>query len=97
MARVTFALVGLFLQVEKGFTGRQVQRVHMDLAREKQEWPRFTLPPDRGSITALDVMKLPEGAERDRAIHEWCAAVWTAFAGDRDQIIILLNAHRIQF
>lgn len=94
---VTFALAGLFLHVEKGFTGRQVQRVHMQLARKKQNWPRFTLPPNRGAITALDVMRTPEGVERDRAIHEWCADVWTAFAGNRDQIVALLDEHQIPF
>lgn len=93
---VTFALVGLFLHVEKGFTGRQVQRVHMQLARKKQNWPRFTLPMDRGAITAFDVMKQPEGAERDRAIHEWCALTWKAFVANREQITVLLAEHGIQ-
>ena len=94
---VTFALVGLYLFFEKGFTGRQVQRVHMQLAREKHDWPRFTLPTDRGAITALDVMIAPEGAVRDHAIHEWCASVWKAFSGNRQTIINLLHQHRIAF
>lgn len=45
---ITFALVGLYLHVEKGLTGRQVQRAHMELARTKRTWPAFTLPTDRG-------------------------------------------------
>jgi hypothetical protein len=94
---VTFALVGLFLLLEKGFSGRQVQRVHMELARHKQNWPRFMLPTDRGAVTALDVMKAPEGAERDRAIHGWCAAVWGALSGNRQTIIDLLELRRIAF
>ena len=94
---VTFALVGLYLHVEKGFTGRAVQRVHMQLARQKQNWPSFILPADRGAITAVDVMKSPEGPERDRAIHEWCVAVWSAFAANRETIITLLNKHGIRF
>lgn len=94
---VTFALVGLFLHVEKEFTGRQVQRVHMQLARRKQSWPRLLLPADRGAITALDVMTVPEGAERDRAIHDWAVAVWSAFAINRHTIITLLEEHRIAF
>ena len=92
---VAFALVGLYLLVEKGFSGRQVQRVHMQLARRKREWPRFTLPADRGGMTALDVMKLAEGPERDRAIHDWCATVWAAFAGEREKIVSLLDEHGI--
>src|SRR5258708_288507 len=31
--KITFALVGLYLMAEKGYTGRQVQQAHMQLAR----------------------------------------------------------------
>lgn len=94
---ITFALIGLYLLVEKGFSGRQVQRVHTLLARRKRDWPRFTLPADRRDMTVLDVMKLAEGPERDRAIHHWCATVWAAFARERGQIMRLLDEHGIQF
>ena len=94
---VAFALVGLYLHLEKGFSGRQVQRVHMQLARRKREWPRFALPADRGGFTAIDVMKIAEGAGRDQAIDRWCATVWTAFEGHRERIISVLNEHGIQF
>jgi hypothetical protein len=88
---VTFALVGLYLHVEKQFSGRQVQRAHVKLARRKRPWPAFTLPRDRGSMTAIDVMTAPEGPERDRAIHAWCASVWEVFAGNRQAIADLLR------
>jgi len=94
---VAFALVGLYLHVEKGFSGRQVQRVHMEPARRKRDWPRFALPADRGNFTALDVMKIAEGIGRDRAIDSWCANVWTAFAAQRERVISLLNEHGIPF
>ncbi len=88
---VAFALVGLYLHVERGFTGRQVQQVHQQLARHRGNWPSFTLPRTRGQLTAIDVMKAPEGPKRDRAIHEWCTAVWDAFAGNLTVVISLLN------
>src|SRR5205085_6003826 len=53
---VTFALVGLYLQLEKHFSGREVQRVHMQLARRKRVWPAFVIPSRRGAMTAIDVM-----------------------------------------
>src|SRR5262249_18691090 len=65
--KLTFALVGLYLHVEKQFSGRQVQRAHMDLARQKQLWPRFALPSDRGSQTVADVLAIPAGPARDKA------------------------------
>src|SRR5687768_17759318 len=49
---LVFALIGLFLHVEKNFTGLQVQQVHMQLGREKHAWPNIQLPDQRGGITA---------------------------------------------
>src|SRR5262245_51287656 len=38
--KLTFTLVGLYLHVEKQFSGKHVQQVHMELARQKRGWPR---------------------------------------------------------
>lgn len=76
---LAFALIGLYLHVEKGFTGRQVQMVHMQLARHREKWPSPTPPEERGSIRVGDVLATPEGAERDAMIHCWCKAVWDAW------------------
>jgi hypothetical protein len=88
---ITFALIGLYLVVEKNFTGKQVQRVHMQLARSRKVWPSFSLPVDRGTMTVADVASVPPGAERDAAIHQWCAAVWQAWRGSRELIAGLLR------
>ena len=77
---LTFALVGLYLHIEKGFSGRLVQCAHMDLAKRKRSWPSFPLPSERGTITACEVMAAPPGPERDRAIDAWCASVWEAYS-----------------
>jgi hypothetical protein len=90
---LAFALIGLYLHVERGFTGRQVQRVHMDLARRKREWPEFALPKDRGTMTAGDVAATPSGPEREQAIHAWCAAVWKAYAGSHEAVAELLREY----
>jgi Family of unknown function (DUF5946) len=92
---LTFALVGLYLHVEKGWTGRQVQRAHIRLARRKGPWPPVVLPRDRGSITPLDVLASPEGRERDDAIRAWCESVWEAFADCRPAIVDYLRQHGI--
>ena len=36
-----FALVGLYLATEKGYTGKQVQKAHMKIARVRKDWPRL--------------------------------------------------------
>jgi hypothetical protein len=77
---VVFGLVGLYLYPEKQFSGKQVQKAHMDLANKKKEWPKLRLPVDRGSIAADDVLTASPGPERDRAIEDWCRSVWKACA-----------------
>jgi hypothetical protein len=92
---VVFGLVGLYLHVEKQFSGRQVQKTHMELGRRKREWPTVYLPQARGGITVADVLATPGGPERDIAIDDWCRSVWTAFGGNRQTIIALLGEYRL--
>jgi|ERR1700722_11570577 hypothetical protein len=92
---LTFALVGLYLHIEKQFSGKQVQRAHMDLARQKHVWPKFPLPEARGNVSAIQVMSAPNGAERDQLIHVWCISVWEAFRGSHQSVADLLMKHQI--
>jgi hypothetical protein len=92
---IVFALVGLYLRVERQFSGADVQQVHRRLAREKKPWPPIVLPRERGSLTAADVLEASPGLERDRAIDEWCRSVWTAYADARQTIVTLLRECRI--
>jgi hypothetical protein len=93
--RLVFSLAGLCLHVERQFTGRQVQRVHMRMGQHKREWPRVPLPSDRGNMTAADVVAVPPGADRDRAIDAWCETVWRAFSGSRQQVVDLLSEYGV--
>jgi len=92
---VVFGLVGLYLRVEKRFSGRQVQQAHMKLGRRKREWPGVSLPGNRGSMTVADVLSAPCGPERDRAIDNWCEAVWNACADNRDTIVALVQEYQL--
>lgn len=92
---LTFALVGLYLLIEKQFTGRHVQRVHMALARHQEVWPSFALPEDRGAMTAASVAAAPAGPERDRAIHAWAASVWRAYGDCHKEVERLLEQRGI--
>ena len=92
---LTFALVGLCLHLDYRFSGRQVQRAHMAMARRGKTWPAFVLPPDRGVVTAQYVMAAPAGPERNQAIDAWCASVWAAFASSHTAVETLLKQHGI--
>lgn len=76
---ITFALVGLYLCVEKHFSGRQVQEMHTIMARHKTVWPEFPLPVNRGEITIHDVLLTSPGEDRNIMIQKWCVSVWDAY------------------
>jgi hypothetical protein len=46
-------------------------------------------------MTAVEVIGAPEEPERDRAIHDWCRSVWTAFSANRDIAADLPERHGI--
>lgn len=93
--KLTFGLVGLYLKIEKQFTGRQVQLAHMRLGRKKHVWPKFAIPTDRGPMTPSDVIAAPPGPARDTAIDAWCLSVWTPWQANRYIIAELLDQHGI--
>jgi hypothetical protein len=92
---LTFALVGLYLRVEKQFSGKQVQRVHATLAQRKQPWPAFAPPRDRGAMTVADVLAAPAGPERDQAVDVWCRSVWETFRESHETVADLLRTRGI--
>jgi len=88
---VVFALVGLYLHLEKGYTGLQVQHVHMRLAPRRSQWPALPLPESRGAIEVSDVLAAAPGEARNAMIHTWCASVWRAWRPYQDVIRELLR------
>jgi hypothetical protein len=92
---VIFSLAGLYLHVEKGFTGKQVQDAHRVMGKVKRSWPHVTWPTERGAMTAADVLALPAGPARDQAIDEWCAQVWEAFRANRSMVAQLVAEYKI--
>ena len=83
---VVFGLIGLYLFVEKGFTGKQVQKMHMQLAKHRRQWPALTPPKSQAGITVADVLTAAPGQQRDQAIRDWCAAVWEIWQPHRAYI-----------
>ncbi len=88
---VAFALIGLYLYLERNLTGKQVQRAHMQLAKKRKQWPVFELPSERGAITVSEVMAAPAGAERDARIRDWCAAVWAEWRPSQERVRTLVK------
>lgn len=48
---IYYALIGLYLYVEKGYTGKQIQLEHIRLSNQKKEFLPFELPRNKGNFT----------------------------------------------
>jgi hypothetical protein len=88
---IVFGLIGLYLHLERNFTGRQVQQAHMRLVKRRKKWPPLTPPKDVGAITVSAVLAASPGRERDAMIRKWCESVWKAWRDSRPQIRALLK------
>lgn len=74
---IAFSLIGLYLALERGYTGRQVQLAHMELGQTKRNWGDFEIPSSRAALTVADALRAGPGSARDAALMQWAAAVWT--------------------
>ncbi|CAM1346965.1 DUF5946 family protein [Tenacibaculum insulae] len=74
---LVFSLVGLYLLIEKNYTGREIQRAHTLLSNHKDFLPEIKLPSERGNITIIDVLN--NKSNRDKLIKEWCFSVWEQY------------------
>ncbi len=83
---ITFALVGLYLYIEKDYSGRQVQVAHVQLSKYNKVFPPVKPPKQKGEITILEVLETPPGKERDFMIKKWCTSVWQAYKEYHDTI-----------
>ncbi len=88
---ITFALVGLYLYVEKNYSGKAVQKAHTELAKKRKRWPSFSLPEQRGEFTVSNVVNELPGEKRDEAIKKWCVSVWEAYEESHQEIVNLVK------
>ncbi len=85
------ALIGLFLFCERGHTGREVQRVHMDLGNKMKTWPLFEAPLEPARLTVMEPLSVPPGPERDERIKQWARAVWEMSRERHGEVEMLLG------
>jgi hypothetical protein len=83
---IYYALVGLYLYIEKDFTGKEVQNAHVKLSSTSKIFEPFDLPAYRGDFSIQDVLKHAPGKDRDLAIREWCVSVWGVYKNQRTLI-----------
>ncbi|HSD98157.1 MAG TPA: DUF5946 family protein [Patescibacteria group bacterium] len=93
--KINFGLIGLYLHIEKGCTGKEVQQAHMQLAKYKDKLPVIVLPKERGEITVFDVLDSPEGNVRDTKIEEWMQSVWEAYKDEQGKVKEFLKEYLV--
>ena len=87
---IVFGLMGLYLHLERNFTGRQVQRAHMQMARQRKLWTAPPRPDQQSAAIRIgDVVAADPGPERNAMIRLWCEAVWQDWQHARPEIVSL--------
>jgi len=76
---IIFALTGLCLALEKGYTGREVQAAHMRIARIRRDWSSLEPPEQPAKLTVLDVLQADTNEEKDAMIRLWSESVWESW------------------
>lgn len=85
--KLAFALIGLCLFVNYGYTGRQIQQAHMELAKTRKVWPLFKSPEKKSKITISDILKTTTYSSRDALIKDWAKEVWQTWQ-DQHKIVM---------
>jgi hypothetical protein len=92
---IIFALAGLYLYIEKSYSGKQVQMAHVQISNNNKAWPAIRQPKQRGEITIIKVLQTPPGSERDIMINKWCISVWQAYKDCHETIAAYVNSLHI--
>ncbi len=91
--KLAFALIGLYLFAEKGYTGKEVQNAHIWLANrpsQYKQWPAFQKAAGVAQVNVGNVLEAVEGKERDEMIKTWAKSVWQANSNNRQEVINFL-------
>jgi len=88
---VAFALNGLYLVFERGFTGIQAREAHGYLANTVDSWPRFDPPAAVGDITVFDVAMAGSADEHIAWVRRWGRSAWDAWRHVHAQVAELTD------
>lgn len=88
---IVYALAGLYLHLEKKYTGREVQLAHVTMSKGSKIFEKIILPDNRGIFTVKTVLETSPGNERDQMIHQWCLSVWDAYSSEHKKVISMTD------
>lgn len=88
-----FALIGLYMAFERGYTGRQVQLAHMALGNTRRDWPRFVSPQGQTVLTVADVVRGLSQENYRQRINAWGKAVWDWWKPEHERVAELIDRY----
>ncbi len=86
-----FGLIGLYLTLERGWTGLRVRAAHQALAARYRDWPLLGRPPEAASMTVQDLAFAGTPAEYVEVLHDWAGTVWASWRREHPRIAELVR------
>lgn len=90
---MAFALIGLYLTFERGYTGGQVRKAHMVLGRAHIRWPSFDSPRTKSTVTVLDVLRDVTEDNYKEPITRWAKSVWDMWKPEHERVSRLVGMY----
>ena len=89
--RLAFALIGLYLACQKGYTGKEVQKAHMQLGKVRRDWPGFGKPLRVNALTVVEVMNGINKKNCREQVMNWANTVWKDWSPAHETVKKLVN------
>ena len=79
---MAFALIGLHLAFDAGWSGNAVRAAHQYLAARHKEWPRFGQPSKPAALTVSHVAGSPTPEAHASRVRAWASSVWESWSAE---------------
>jgi hypothetical protein len=90
---ITFALIGLHLAFERGYTGREVQKAHVLLGKLHGQCPGFTSIRNSNEINVSNVLQNISKDNYMRLPANWGRSVWESWKPEHENIRKLVDRY----
>jgi hypothetical protein len=88
---VSYSLVGLYLALERGWSGTDIRALHQRMGHPDPSWPLFQRPLLTAGVTIADVAEAGArvGSVEGHAasVERWAKSVWSSWADQRAVVI----------
>jgi hypothetical protein len=77
---MAFALIGLHLALDEGWSGTGVRSAHQYLAAHHKDWPHFAPPREPAALTIADIAGSHTPEEHASRVRAWATSVWESWS-----------------